>query len=311
MSSEKNNPVLSPATGKVVIKRVFDAPAERVFDAWLDPAAAARWLYATPDGKMVRVEIDARVGGNYTITEQRGDLAAAHVGTYLEIDRPRRLVFEFRVPHASELTSRVTVVIAPRGAGCELTLTHEGLPLEFVGKVNGGWNTCFDNLGAVTADPREIVATRVFKAPQEIVWRAFTEPHQVEQWWGPRGFTTTTEVMDVRPGGVWKHVMHGPDGTDYPNQCVFIEVVKPERIVFSNAGGKLGEPGANFVSTWTFAAVGEETRVIIRMRFATVEDCARIAREFGAIEGAKQTLSRLAEHLPKMGGGHSVNKCGE
>ncbi len=70
---------------------------------------------------------------------------------------------------------------------------------------------------------REIVATRVFDAPRELVFQVWTDAKHVSNWWGPRGFTTTTYEMDVRPGGVWRHVMHGPDGTDYPNEIVFVE----------------------------------------------------------------------------------------
>ena len=72
---------------------------------------------------------------------------------------------------------------------------------------------------------REIVITRVFDAPREMAWDAWTDPKQVVRWWGPRGFTTTIHEMDVRPGGVWRQTMHGPDGTDYPGQMVFVEVV--------------------------------------------------------------------------------------
>src|SRR4051794_29231769 len=79
---------------------------------------------------------------------------------------------------------------------------------------------------------REIVFSRVFDAPRELVWKAWTEPHHVTKWWGPNGFTTTIHEMDVRTGGTWHHTMHGPDGTDYPNKSIFVEVVKPERIVY-------------------------------------------------------------------------------
>ena len=125
-------------------------------------------------------------------------------------------------------------------------------------------------------------------------------PKHVVNWWGPRGFTTTIEKMDVRPGGVWKHVMHGPDGTDYPNSSVFKEVVKPERIVYSHGGGKKGEPGAHFMATWTFEAMGDKTRVTMRGVFDTAADRDRVVKEYGAIEGGKQTLERFAEYLIKM-----------
>jgi uncharacterized protein YndB with AHSA1/START domain len=71
------------------------------------------------------------------------------------------------------------------------------------------------------------VLTRTFDAPRELVFNAWTDPKQITQWWRLTGFTTTTHEMDVKPGGVWRFVMHGPDGTDYKNKIVFIEVVRP------------------------------------------------------------------------------------
>ena len=148
---------------------------------------------------------------------------------------------------------------------------------------------------------REIVITRIVDAPRELVWQAMTDPRHVVHWWGPRGFTTTIEQMDVRPSGVWKFVMHGPDGADYPNKSVFKEVVKPERIVYSHGGGRVGGPGVSFVATWTFDDVlAAKTKVTIRQVFASTADRDFIVKEFGAIEGGKQCLERLAEHLPKM-----------
>ena len=148
---------------------------------------------------------------------------------------------------------------------------------------------------------REIVITRDFDAPRELVWEAMTDPRHVVHWWGPRGFTTTIEEMDVRPGGVWKHVMHGPDGTDYPNKSFFKEVVKPGRLVYAHGGGRKGGPGAQFEATWTFYALDAcKTRVTIRMVFPSAAARDKVVKEYGAIEGGKQTLERLAEHLPKM-----------
>ncbi len=153
-----------------------------------------------------------------------------------------------------------------------------------------------NNPAAETVD-REIVITRTVDAPRELVWNAMTDPNHVVHWWGPHGFTTTIEKMDVRPGGVWKHVMHGPDGADYPNSSVFKEVVKPERIVYSHGGGKVGGPGVHFVATWTFEALGDKTRVTIHMVFDSPADRDMVITEYGAIEGGKQTLERLAQYL--------------
>ena len=80
---------------------------------------------------------------------------------------------------------------------------------------------------------REIVITRLIAAPPELVFDAWTDPKQIGRWWGPNGFTTTTHSMDVRPGGVWRFVMHGPDGRDYQNKIVYREVKRPERLVYA------------------------------------------------------------------------------
>jgi uncharacterized protein YndB with AHSA1/START domain len=149
---------------------------------------------------------------------------------------------------------------------------------------------------------REIVLSRTFDAPRELVWRAMTNPQHVIHWWGPRGFTTTIETMDVRPGGVWSHIMRGPDGTEYPNHCVFIEVVEPKRISFANSGGSEGKTDVQFESTWTFDTVDErQTKVTIRMVFPSAAARDLVVNEYGAIEGGKQCLERLGEHVEKIG----------
>lgn len=141
--------------------------------------------------------------------------------------------------------------------------------------------------------PNEIIITRTVLATQEQVWHAMTDPQQVVQWWGPTGFTTTIEEMDVRVGGTWKHTMRGPGGVNYPNRSTFREVVPFSRIVFSHGGGKEHGKGANFVATWTFDAVAGGTCVTIRMVFPSAEDRNFVVAEYGAIEGGKQTLARL------------------
>jgi uncharacterized protein YndB with AHSA1/START domain len=84
---------------------------------------------------------------------------------------------------------------------------------------------------ATAAADREIVAKRLFHAPRELVFKMWTSRKHISNWWGSRGFTTTTHEMDVRPGGTWRFIMHGPDGRDYPKEIVYREIVKPERIL--------------------------------------------------------------------------------
>jgi len=140
------------ASGRPVVVRVargFARTAEQVFDAWLDPACAGRWLFATPGGEMTRVEIDARVGGRFEIVERRGDVDAFHGGVYLEIDRPRRLVFEFSVDPALADPARVEVDVASLDdEGCELTLTHV-MPAQFAehrNRTQQGWRSILTGL---------------------------------------------------------------------------------------------------------------------------------------------------------------------
>jgi uncharacterized protein YndB with AHSA1/START domain len=135
----------SPVTLRV--SRRFTAPPERVFDAWLDPNVAGKWLFATPTGRMVRVEIDARVGGKFVLVDQRNGEDVEHCGEYHEIDRPRRLVFTFGVPKYSPVVTRVTIDIAPTDGGCELTLTHDGVPPEWASQTESGWTKLLESLG--------------------------------------------------------------------------------------------------------------------------------------------------------------------
>jgi len=147
------------------------------------------------------------------------------------------------------------------------------------------------------APDREIVITRVFDAPRELVFEAWTDPEHIPQWWGPNGFTTTIHEMDVRPGGVWRFVMHGPDGTDYGNKVTFVEVVKPERLVYDHGPGDESD-SPQFHVTVTFDDEDGKTRLTLRLIFRSVAERDR-AVEFGALEGGNQTLERLAEHLAK------------
>jgi len=144
------------STGPVTLKVVhrFDASAEHVFDAWLDPQVARRWLFSTAPGDIVRAEVDARVGGRFSFVRRGDGGDLEHVGEYLEIDRPRRLVFTFAVPALSPEYDRVTVEIVRRDTGCELTLTSEMTPeihAEWGERTREGWATLLAALDRLLA----------------------------------------------------------------------------------------------------------------------------------------------------------------
>ncbi len=130
------------------ITRRFDASPERVFDAWLDPEKASKWLFTSPTSEINTTEIDAQVGGTWIITDRRDGIDYTGVGEYIEIDRPHRLVFTFAMPQFSPDYDRITVELAPDGAGCILTLTHEGVPPDDTHATEQGWEDMFDVLTA-------------------------------------------------------------------------------------------------------------------------------------------------------------------
>jgi len=146
---------------------------------------------------------------------------------------------------------------------------------------------------------REIFAMRIFNAPRELVWQAWVEPQHVAQWWGPIGFTNTIHEMEVRPGGVWRLTMHGPDGVDYPNYILFREVVRPERLVYTHGAESVNDPH-KFEVTVLFEPLGQRTLLTMRAVFMSKEIRNEIAEKYGAVEGMHQTLERLAVLLESM-----------
>jgi uncharacterized protein YndB with AHSA1/START domain len=124
----------------------FRTSRERVFDAWLDPEKAGKWLFATASGQMVRVEIDARIGGSFVFVDRRDGEDIEHVGKYLEIDRPRHLAFTFSVPKYSKESTRVTIDIVQLEVGCELTLLHENVLQDYSSRTEAGWTNILGRL---------------------------------------------------------------------------------------------------------------------------------------------------------------------
>jgi uncharacterized protein YndB with AHSA1/START domain len=141
-----------------------------------------------------------------------------------------------------------------------------------------------------TAD-RELLITRELNAPVALVWEAWTTPGHIANWWGPDGFTNTITKMDLRPGGEWDLVMHGPDGTDYKNKSVFREVVKYRRIVYEHI------TGPKFIATVEFEDRGEKTFLRWHMLFETREQFIQTVRTFKADEGLKQNVAKLEKFL--------------
>lgn len=170
--------------------------------------------------------------------------------------------------------------------------------------------TTKNNPTANTAD-RDFIITRTFDAPRELVWKAWTDPKHMTQWWGPRGFTNPVWDMDFRPGGAYRFVMRAPDGAEYPAKGKYMEIVEPERLVFTmdcsehpdswhdmvnpNRKGNRN-PAGEMVSTVTFENLDGKTKLTIRTTFETAAIRDAMVK-MGMNEGWSSSLDRLAETL--------------
>jgi uncharacterized protein YndB with AHSA1/START domain len=148
-----------------------------------------------------------------------------------------------------------------------------------------------------TAD-REIVISRIIRSPRELVFEAFTEVRHLSRWWGPEGFTTTTQAFEFRVGGEWVFVMHGPDGTDYQEWICWTEIAPPDRIALRH-GESRDDPNA-FASVLTFAPDRAATRIEMRTVFPTQQLRDEAVEKYHAIEGGEQTLSHLAAYVTEI-----------
>ena len=146
---------------------------------------------------------------------------------------------------------------------------------------------------------QELVMTRIFDAPREVVFKAWTDPERVKRWWGPKGFTNPVCELDPRPGGAIRIHMRAPDGVVYPMTGVFNEIVEPERLVFtSGALDAKGNPLFEVLTTVTFAEHGGKTKLTMhaKVMMATAAAAPHLA---GMEMGWSQTLDRLAEYVAK------------
>ena len=138
---------------------------------------------------------------------------------------------------------------------------------------------------------RELRLTRILNAPVELVWEVITDASHIAQWWGPDGFTITVSKMDVRPGGEWNLVMHGPDGTDYENRIIFAEVVKFKRLVLEY------QTTPKHITTVEFEAQGEQTLMKWHMTFESREQIIQLVRDFQVDKGLEQNVEKWNQYL--------------
>jgi len=146
----------------------------------------------------------------------------------------------------------------------------------------------------VLSPDKELTITRVLNAPIDLVWKVWTDPDHIKNWWGPNGFTNTIFEMDVKPGGNWEFIMHGPDGKDYKNKSIFKEIIKHKRIVYEHL------TGPKFRATIEFTPQGRKTLLEWQMVFDTPEERDKTVKTFKADVGLKQNIFKLEGYLKNV-----------
>jgi uncharacterized protein YndB with AHSA1/START domain len=319
---------------ELAITRIFNAPRDLVWKAWTQPEYLVHWWgpkgFTSPVSK-----IDLRVGCVYLNcmrSPQGQDFWST--GVFREIVVPERLVMtdsfadesgkavpasHYGLGEDFPFVMLIAAMFEEEDGKTKLTLNHSGIDGSISAtdrdNMQQGWNESFDKLDAYLASgdiitsgkknaaifvypsDREIVMTRIFDAPRDLVFKAQTDPNLIPQWWGPRSLTTTVDKMDVRPGGVWRFVQRGADGNEYAFNGVYREIVPPQRIV--DTFEFEGMPGHVMLETGTLEEQGGKTKLTVTALFQTAEDRDGSLKS-GMLEGWSETLDRLAELLEKV-----------
>lgn len=307
---------------ELVITRIFDAPRELVWKAWTEPELVKRWwgpeFFTAPF-----VRIDLRVGGSYLSAMRSPDGRDYwSTGIYREIIPPERIVCtdsfsdeQGNVVPAShygmdgdwQMELLVTVTFEEQRGRTKFTLRHEGFPSgEQRDLAKDGWSTSLDKLEKVleaeksrraktvlVAEPgkQEASVIRIFDAPRERVFGAFTDPDLMTRWWAPKMFTIIIDTLDVRPGGVWRILNRDAEGNEYAFHGVYHEVTKPSRLVYTFEFE--GMPGHVLLGIVTFEDLDGRTKLTEKSVFESVEDRDGMISA-GMEEGAPETMDRLA-----------------
>jgi uncharacterized protein YndB with AHSA1/START domain len=288
------------------ITRVFDAPREKVWRAWSEPVHLMQWW--GPNGFTNTFhEFDFRPGGEWRLTMHGPDgTDYKNESRFVEIVPGERFVFD----HLSwpKFRGSATFEDAP-GGKTRVTFRQLFETAEDFAKVrvyaepaNTQWmEKLAAYVASIDADTRELTITRTFDAPREKVWRAWTDPRHLAQWWGPDGFTNPVCEIDLRPGGALRIVMRAPDGAEYPMRGEFREIWPPERLVFTNFPvDDADQPMIDGVTTVTFAERGGKTEMVLHTRAVALVPLA-IRMIAGMEPGWRQSIDRLAAYLASGG----------
>jgi uncharacterized protein YndB with AHSA1/START domain len=315
---------------EILITRILDAPRELVWKAWTEPERLKRWwgpkIFTSPFSK-----IDLRVGGRYLFCMRSPDGKDFwSTGVYREIVEPERIVYtdsfadekgnpvpasHYGMSGEWQRELLVTVTFEEHESKTKLTLQHIGIPAGENRKLaQQGWNESFDKLEEslkgeivktktkIIAEPgkQEIIISREFDAPRELVFKAFTDPKFYIHWLGPRELTMTIEKFELRNGGSWRYIHKDIDGNEYAFHGVIHEFTPPERIIDTFEFEGLPEKGHVILETVRFEELpGNRTKLTSQSVFQSVADRDGMLQS-GMERGVNDSYQRLDELLAKM-----------
>lgn len=301
--------VTLPSDREIVMTRVFHAPRRLVFEAWSKPEHVLRW-FGPPSCPIVSCEMDFRIGGKWRHILRGSDGKDMGMrGVYREIKPPERLVSTESFDDYPGSETINTLTLSEQDGKTTLTI-HVLYPSKEIrdaviqsGMEKGAAETYdrleqhLETMAGAKLDNQEMTMTRLFDAPRDLVYRAWTERDRLARWWGPTGFTNPRCEIDVRPGGAIRIDMRAPDGKVYPMTGEFLEVVPPERLVFLSAAlDASGEPLFEIRNVVTFAEEGNKTKLTVHAKVLKARPEA--AQHLAGMEmGWSLTLDRLAEEV--------------
>jgi uncharacterized protein YndB with AHSA1/START domain len=295
----KSTPIVH---GSFTIERSYRAAPARVFAAWTDIETKARWFMGPPERwKLLNRELDLRAGGSEILHGQlTNGTTTLFTARYHAVVPDERLVYAYDM-HIGEKHLSVSLatveLAAAKGGGTRMTFTEHAAFLDGEDGTRSreaGTAAHFERLGPVLDDPAEIFASRVMDAPRDRVFQAFGDPDTLSRWWGPKGFRSTFQEHSLRPGGVWRLLMRGPDGAEYAMKKDVVDVAPPGRIVLRHE-----QPNHSFTMAIGLTDLGPRTLLTWRMQFDSVEQ-ADVVRA-PVTEANEQNFDRLAAHLAATG----------
>ena len=281
--STKNDATLAAKRFKLTVTRVINAPCEKVFRAWTEPQQLAQW-FSPQEVELRDFKADLKNGGAFRIryTEKRSEFIAS--GNYREIIPNQRLKFSWTWEHYAMPDSVVTVDFEDLGKTTRLTLLHEGLPdQEDADQHTHGWTSMVEKFAQLIEQNNiKLQLIRVFDAPRELVYKAWTDANQFQQWFGAAacdGATLQSTKVDARVGGKYRLQVRRADGEFFTTVGTYREVKTPERLVFTwafekdGSGDEFGEvEPPEMLVTLGFKARGKRTELILtHEKFASVE----------------------------------------